>query len=106
MTHFKATPIIIIAIISLLLSQLCLSNPVLASNVIGSIDGTNRYAWGENIGWVDFGTANGGVTITDTSLSGYALSETAGWIYLGNIVNNGNGVLSGYAWSENTGWID
>ncbi|MBI4837447.1 MAG: carboxypeptidase regulatory-like domain-containing protein [Candidatus Portnoybacteria bacterium] len=77
----------------------------LASSTDGTIDSTYKYAWGENIGWVNFGTSNGNVHVTDSALSGYALSETVGWIYLGDITNDGEGNLSGYAWSENTGWI-
>src|SRR3990167_9192587 len=78
----------------------------LASSTDGTIDSTYKYAWGENIGWVNFGTSNGNVHVTDSGLSGYTLSENIGWIYLGDITNNnGVGTLSGYAWSENTGWI-
>src|SRR3989338_2127037 len=78
----------------------------LASSTDGTIDSTYKYAWGENIGWVNFGTSNGNVHVTDSGLSGYALSENIGWIYLGDITNNnGVGTLSGYAWSGNTGWI-
>ncbi|MEA2065298.1 MAG: thrombospondin type-1 domain-containing protein, partial [Patescibacteria group bacterium] len=46
------------------------------------------------------------VHITDSGLSGYALSETIGWINLNNVINDGAGNLSGYAWSENTGYIN
>lgn len=79
--------------------------PVSASTTDGTIDTTYKYAWGENIGWVNFGTSNGAVHVTDSALSGYALSETVGWIYLGDVANNGEGALSGYAWGENVGWI-
>ena len=82
-----------------------LAFPVFASNTDGTIDSTYKYAWGENTGWVNFGTANGDVHITDSGLSGYALSENMGWLYLGDVVNDGEGNLSGYAWSENAGWI-
>jgi len=71
----------------------------------GTIDPTYKYAWSENTGWINFGTSNGNVHVTDSGLSGYALGENIGWIYLGDIVNDGNGNLSGMAWSENTGWI-
>ena len=40
------------------------------------------YAWGENVGWINFNPAYGGVTI-----------------------NSSTGEFSGYAWGENTGWI-
>lgn len=39
-------------------------------------------------------------------MSGYALSETVGWINLNSVINDGAGNLSGYAWSENTGYIN
>ena len=77
-----------------------------ASTTDGTIDSTYKYAWGENIGWINFGTTEGNVHITDSALSGYALSETVGWINLNNVINDGAGNLSGYAWSENTGYIN
>jgi len=45
-----------------------------------------------------------------TSVSGYAWSETIGWIdmtpaYGGVYLDDVNGVLGGYAWSENIGWV-
>lgn len=80
-------------------------SPVFASSTDGMIDSTYKYAWGENIGWINFGASNGNVHVTDSGLSGYALAENIGWIYLGSITNDGEGNLSGYAWSENTGWI-
>lgn len=89
-----------------------------ASITQGSVDGINRYAWGEKIGWIDFGIPQGNVIITDKKLTGYAWSETVGWISLNcsndnscstveyGVLNNGDGQLSGYAWSEGGGWID
>ena len=83
----------------------------------GTIDGTNRYAWSENLGWVDFGSSEGNVQVQDIGLSGYAWSESSGWISLscGNdstcddvsyaVLNDGNGNLSGEAWGENIGWF-
>ena len=94
------------------------STTVLASSTSGTIDNTNRYAWSENAGWIDFGTTLGAVTVTSSGLSGYAYGENTGWISLNcsntsscdtvsyGVVNDGNGVLSGYAWAEGTGWID
>jgi hypothetical protein len=81
------------------------SMPALASSTDGTIDPTYKYAWGENIGWINFGTSNGNVHITDSALSGYALSETVGWINLDGVANDGEGNLSGYAWGENVGYI-
>jgi len=89
-----------------------------------NIDPTNKYAWAENIGWVNFAATNSGVTVyfngTSGYLSGYAWSENIGWIKLGNntggpytnsssmdwgVNEDVTGKLSGYAWGENTGWI-
>jgi hypothetical protein len=70
------------------------------------IDTTNRYAWSETSGWIDFGTTLGAVTVSDNALSGYAYGENIGWINLATVINDGTGILSGKAWSETVGWID
>jgi hypothetical protein len=80
--------------------------PVFASTTDGTINSTYKYAWGENIGWVNFGANNSIVHITDAGLSGSALSENIGWINLDNVANDGEGNLSGYGWGENVGWIN
>ncbi len=86
----------------------------------GNINPSQRYAWMEKGGWVDFSPSGGGVTVGATFLSGYAWAENAGWIKLGATgsgpygnssatnwgVNISGGTLSGYAWSETAGWID
>lgn len=81
-----------------------------ASTTDGTIDSVNKYAWGENLGWINFGTIGGNVHITDTGLTGYAWSTNFGWINLsptgGGVKNDGAGNLSGYAWSEQTGYIN
>lgn len=84
---------------------------VLASTTDGTISSTYRYAWGENAGWVDFGSTAGNVHITDSALTGSVYGENIGWITLnpqtyGGVINNAEGALSGYAWGENVGWID
>jgi len=88
-------------------------------------DPAHKYAWGENVGWVNTAPTNREVTVHyDESaggwLSGYAWGESIGWIALGsagggpyaNTASNNwgvnlapNGDLSGYAWGENVGWI-
>lgn len=82
----------------------------LASETNGTIDSTYKYAWSENIGWINFGVSSGNVTVNDTSMTGYAWSDNYGWINLNpsdsGVVNNGEGALSGQAWGENTGWIN
>ncbi len=90
---------------------------VRASSSVAQIDPAHNYAWGENVGWVDFSYTN--VDYASTTLSGYAYGENIGFISLNckntsscasnNYVvanNNYQGVLSGYAWGENVGWID
>ena len=69
----------------LVLSFLTLSHQTLASTSNGTIDNTYRYAWGENVGFIDFGSEAGDVHITDTTISGYAYGENIGWINLSTI---------------------
>lgn len=89
-----------------------------------TIDGANRYAYGANIGWIDWraDTANGAV-IGEYVCSGYIYSANVGWINLGNgnpaggiyyknnsgsdfgVNQDGFGNLSGYAYGANIGWI-
>ncbi|MEY4440876.1 MAG: hypothetical protein RLY49_502 [Candidatus Parcubacteria bacterium] len=97
-----------------------LSMLVLAPQYAGAtnIDSFNRYAWGENIGWIDFGSDLGNTEVTGSELNGYAYSSNTGWISLNcsntencdsvnyGVTNDGEGALNGYAWGENTGWID
>ncbi len=90
---------------------LCTPFSVFASITDGTIDTTNKYAWSEKVGWINFSTSGGNVHITDTTLTGYAWSEHTGWINLNPsgsnfVANNGEGVLSGYAWGEGIGYID
>jgi hypothetical protein len=83
-----------------------------------SVDDTQKYAWGENIGWLNWGTPEGDVFVPDGSgeLTGYVWGENVGWISLncsntsscGSVdygVSNSGGDVSGYAWGENIGWI-
>lgn len=73
---------------------------------------TTGYAWGENLGWINFGATTGAVTVTDTAVTGWAWSQSLGWINLGPLTqgagvrNDGQGVLSGYAWSDQLGWLN
>lgn len=90
----------------------------------GNIDPVNKWAWGTNVGWLNFNPTDGGVTVCADHLEGYAWSENIGWIKLGTFSGCGahtysnispadygvnrdsSGNLSGNAWSTNTGWID
>lgn len=76
----------------------------------GSIIGSSAYAWGENMGWINFLANGGDISITDTAVTGYAWNSNYGWINLspstGGVTNNCSGILGGNAWSETLGWID
>ena len=92
---------------------------VCAENIDPGNDGS-RYAWSENLGWLNArpgGAGGPGVQVGDADLTGWAWSENAGWISLSctnrscagrsyGVSNNGCGTLAGYAWSENGGWIN
>lgn len=76
----------------------------------GVIDSVHKYAWSENIGWINFGTDEGNVHVADSGLTGYGWSKNYGRINLSpsvsGVANDGEGNLSGYAWGENTGLIN
>lgn len=103
------------------LALVCITG--MCASATGNIDPTNKYAWAENAGWVNFAPSNGGVEVYFNGeggyLAGYAWSESVGWIKLGdgtgpygntsasdwgvNMAKNSN--LTGYAWGQNIGWI-
>lgn len=78
-------------------------------NIDPNNDGS-KYAYGENVGWLNFGTRDGNVMVADANLTGYVWAENIGWINLnptyGGITNDGTGLLTGYAWGENVGWLN
>ncbi|HTP56942.1 MAG TPA: hypothetical protein VMJ72_01545 [Candidatus Paceibacterota bacterium] len=79
--------------------------------------GTTGYAWGENIGWLNWGTTQGNIDVpTSGALTGYVWGENIGWVSLNcsntascgvvsYAVTRTGDTLSGYAWGENVGWI-
>jgi hypothetical protein len=107
---------------------LVLSHQALAQPA--SISATDKYAWAENCGWLnwhDAGSPAGaqGVVIQRTYLSGYIWAENIGWINVGDgtpangvVYTNTTGTdagvnvdaqtgdLSGLAWGENVGWLN
>lgn len=51
-----------------------------AENIDPNDDGS-QYAYGENVGWLNFEPSKGlGVTVTETELTGYVWAENVGWI--------------------------
>ena len=89
-------------LLTIIFSFLFISHQSLASTTSGIISSDSHYAWGENVGFIDFIN----ITVTDSSLSGSIYGENIGWIDLSTIKNNNEGTLSDYAWGENVGWID
>jgi hypothetical protein len=101
------------------------ASPVRAATTIDSV---NRYAYGANLGWLDWSggtgeTANGAV-IGEYVCSGCIYSANVGWINLGSgsptngiyyqnlsandfgVNQDGLGNLRGYAYGANIGWIN
>jgi hypothetical protein len=96
--------------LTLVLPMLLDTPPAFAENIDPFNEGL-KYAYGENIGWINFKPSQGpGVTVTNSAVTGFAWAENIGWINLsptnGGVQNNGLGKLSGYAWGENVGWIN
>jgi len=97
----------------------------LAARTATTIDPGNKYAYGANIGWMDWrGDTNNGAVIGEFVCSGYIYSANVGWINLGSgspingiqyqnlsasdfgVNNDGLGNLRGYAYGANIGWIN
>ncbi len=87
--------------------------------VVGAfpISDTNKWAWGENTGYINFNPADGNVDVTSTQMTGHVWSDNYGWINLQPATSgvtvtdtydgtNCSGVLGGYAWGQSTGWIN
>lgn len=81
-----------------------------ASETNGTIGADTKFAWGENIGWVNFAAAESNVHISDSALTGKLWTATYGWINLSparsGVKNDAEGNLSGQAWAEGLGWIN
>ena len=107
-----------------------LALPVLG-NAASTINATNKYAWGANIGWTNWLPSSAdGVVIGEYVCSGYVWAANVGWINLGsgNPANHiqysntsgidfgvnfsidsaqpGYAVLRGFAYGANIGWIN
>jgi len=79
---------------------------------------SSQYAWGENIGWVNFepnvAGPNVGAQVGEYKVTGFIWAQNIGWINLDpndsdpntGVKNDATGNLSGYAWAENVGWIN
>ena len=89
-----------------------------------TIDATNYFAWGANLGWINWrGDNTNGAVIGEYVCSGYIYAANVGWINLGSgsptngihyqnlsagdfgVNHDGAGNLRGYAYGANIGWI-
>jgi hypothetical protein len=85
---------------------------------IDPYENDSQYAYGENVGWLNFepnaAGPNVGATVSSSKLTGFIWAENIGWLNLDpndadsntGITNDGVGNLSGFAWGENVGWIN
>lgn len=91
-----------------------------------TINPTNRFAYGSNIGWLDWRAGGGGngAVIGEYVCSGYIYAANVGWIHLGDgspangigyqnnsaadygVNHDGLGNLRGLAWGANIGWVN
>jgi hypothetical protein len=111
-------------LISLMLVSSFILLPSALVHAATTIDSVNKYAYGANLGWMDWTGDNAhGVVIGEYVCSGYIYSANVGWINLGSglpangiqyqnnsasdfgVNNDGLGNLSGHAWGANIGWI-
>ena len=85
----------------------------------GPIDSTDRYAWNDIIGWLDFYGASGGPSaVTTAKMTRWAVSSGGEFALdcvttpSGDVcatsnfyVSNNNGNLAGWAWNDAYGWV-
>ena len=108
-----------------LLSSLLLAGAITSGGAATSINLTNNFSYGENVGWMDWrGNITSGVVIGEYFCSGSIYAANLGWIRMGvgmptngmqyqNFAANDYGVnldglgnLRGYAYGANIGWIN
>jgi len=100
-----------------------------SANAASTIDPVNKYAWGANIGWMNWrGDGANGAVIGEDVLGGYIYGANVGWINLGSYnpanhiqyqndsatdfgvnltkISSSTAILRGYAYGANIGWIN
>src|SRR6476661_8052620 len=111
--------------VAICVSAFAIGHVALPALAATTIDAANKYAYGANLGWVDWrGDTNNGAVIGEYVCSGYIYSANVGWINLGSgapanqiqYQNNSAadfgvntdpfGNLRGYAYGANIGWIN
>jgi hypothetical protein len=95
-----------------------------ASHAATTINAVNRFAYGANIGWMDWrGDVTSGAVIGEYICTGFIYAANVGWISLGSgtpangiryqnnsasdygVNHDGLGNLRGYAYAANIGWL-
>lgn len=114
--------------LSLRLLLLLLTTTAGALDAATTISGTNRFAFGANVGWINFRpdqpASPNGIVFGEYFLSGFAFGANFGWIDFGDgtptngiryqnigasdfgVNHDGAGNLSGFAFGANVGWIN
>jgi len=111
------------AALALLLSTL--NSQLSTSFASTTIDPSDHYAYGANIGWLNWrGDVANGAVIGEYVCSGYIYAANVGWINLGSgaptngiyyqnlsandfgVNQDGLGNLRGFAWGANIGWVN
>ncbi len=90
-----------ISLVALILSLLFWSGSAAIAENIDPDDDGHQYAWGENVGWLNFDPSLGiGITVDYDYITGYVWAENIGWINLSpaiaGVTNDGSGNLSGW----------
>jgi len=112
-------------LIATAVSAFCILHSAFTARAATTIDPSNKYAYGANIGWINaYADGANGAVIGDYVCSGYLYAANAGWINLGNgspangiyyqnnsagdfgVNQDGAGNLRGYAWGANIGWLN
>jgi hypothetical protein len=97
----------------------------LVAQAVTTIDSVSRYAYGANLGWMDwYADGADGAAIGEYVCSGYIYSANTGWINLGSgtpangiqyqnnsatdfgVNQDGLGNLRGYAYGAHIGWLN
>lgn len=105
-------------------SLLWLALVALSAPAATTINSANRFAYGANIGWVDWrGDGANGAVVGEFVCSGSIYAANVGWVHLGNgspangiryqnnsasdfgVNHDGSGNLRGYAYGANIGWL-
>jgi len=107
------------------LASACLLQLLSSVHAATTIDPVNQYAYGANIGWINWrGDADHGAVVGSSVCSGYIYSANVGWINLGTgtptnglqyqnrsasdfgVNTDAQGNLRGFAYGANIGWIN